>query len=453
MFHGFFFIVFTLNFLHHFFSYDVVNLYPSIPLREATVIMLDLLNQDPDYSKYTKLKIPEIKKLLELCLSKCYFLWNNEIHLLKDSGPIGLSIMVVMAEGFLQVLEAKAMNEALHRQPPLMILSFFRYVDDSHSRFQEMDSADRFLEILNKQHPKIKYTIEKETDEKELQFLDIRIMNKGTGKYEFDVFRKNAITNVQVKPQSGHDPRILRGIFKGFLNRALSICSRKYIDNEMEFLVNIFVENGYKRDDLEKMVNEIKNKNNEAQPVEQSSNEESPATHTITLPWIPGVSTKLRKVYRKAGYKVVFKSGKNLGNILTSRNKDKLPKNSYPGVYKIPCSCGITAYRGETKKKISSRTKEHKTDMEKQKWDKSAVAMHSKDCNGRIEFENTETVAVENNRFNRKVREAIEIQKHDCYFNDGGINQDRGQYVSTKFWMPMLYYLKKEERIRGRHIR
>ena len=88
-------------------SYDVVNLYPSVPLREATVVMLDLLNQDPDYRKYTKLTIQEIKKLLELCLSTCYFLWNNEIHLLKDSGPIGLSIMVVIAEGFLQVLEAR----------------------------------------------------------------------------------------------------------------------------------------------------------------------------------------------------------------------------------------------------------------------------------------------------------------------------------------------------------
>ena len=165
--------------------------------------------------------------------------------------------MVVIAEAFLQVLEAKAMHEALHQQPPIIILSFVRYVDDSHSRFQDMNSADGFLEILNQQHPKIKYTIEKETDEKELQFLDIKVMNKGTEKYEFDVFRKNAITNVQVKPQSGHDPRILRGIFKRFLNRALSICSTKYLNEEMDFLVNIFVENGYKRDDLEKMVKEI----------------------------------------------------------------------------------------------------------------------------------------------------------------------------------------------------
>ena len=85
-------------------SFDVVNLYPSIPLKEATKVILDLLKEDPSHSNYTKLKLNEIKEMIELCISRCYFVWNDEIHVLKDSGPIGLSIMVVLAEGFLQVL-------------------------------------------------------------------------------------------------------------------------------------------------------------------------------------------------------------------------------------------------------------------------------------------------------------------------------------------------------------
>ena len=46
--------------------------------------------------------------------------------------------------------------------------------------------------ILNKQH-KIQYTIDKEDENKVLQFLDIKVINNGTGKYEFD-YRKDAIT-------------------------------------------------------------------------------------------------------------------------------------------------------------------------------------------------------------------------------------------------------------------
>ena len=35
----------------------------------------------------------------------------------------------------------------------------------------------------------------------------------------------------------------------------------------------------------------------------------------VSLPWAPGLSPKLRKLFRKAGYKTVFKSGSNLNHI------------------------------------------------------------------------------------------------------------------------------------------
>ena len=69
-------------------SFDVLNLYPSIPLKEATKVILDLLKEDHSYSNYTRLKLNEIKEMIELCISRCYFIWNEEIHVIKDSGPI-----------------------------------------------------------------------------------------------------------------------------------------------------------------------------------------------------------------------------------------------------------------------------------------------------------------------------------------------------------------------------
>ena len=395
-------------------SYDVINLYPSVPLQEATTVILDILNNDKDFKKYTKLTINEIKTLIDLCLSKCYFLWNDEIHELKDSGPIGLSLMVVVAEGFLQILESKAVIDALYHQPPINILSFYRYVDDSHARFENIDLAVQFQSILNKQHQKIQYTIDTENENKELDFLDIKVINNCCGNYDFKIHRKDAITNVQIKPESCHDPSILKGIFKGFIHRAISICSDKYLNDEIDFLVNVFVENGYKENDLRKIIVEVKSKRNEENG-ENDNNDKNvtiTSTQTISLPWIPGVSPKLRKVYRKAGYKVVFKSSKNLKTILSSKNKTTLPNNSYPGVYKIPCSCGIIPYRGETKMKISTRSIQHEDNIKKKKWDESGVTSHSKKCDGNIEFNNTETVKVIYNKFDRKVREALEIQKH-----------------------------------------
>ena len=106
-----------------------------------------------------------------------------------------------MAEDFLQVLEAKVLRDALYHQANIEVLSFYRYVDDSHARFNNIDCAIQFQNLLNKQHNKIQYTIDKEDRNKVLQFLDIKMINNGTGKYEFDVYRKDAITNVQVKPK------------------------------------------------------------------------------------------------------------------------------------------------------------------------------------------------------------------------------------------------------------
>ena len=420
-------------------SYDIVNLYPSVPLKEATNILLEMLAKDNEYKSKTKLQITEIKLLIELCLSRCYFLWNDKIYALEDSGPIGLSLMVVMAESFVQHIESKAINVALLVNPPIALKSLRRFVDDIHARFSSLEEADKFKDILNKQHPKIQYTIEREDKDKVLNFLDVKIKNNKQGKYEFSIHRKKAITNIQVKKHSSHDPNIQTGIIKGFVNRALTICSEIHIEEELKFLIDMFIENGYESSEVERIITQVRNKRRPNIEIPTQ-----PDKKTITLPWIPGVSPKLRKAYKKAGYKTVFKSSNNLKNILTSKNKTKLPRNSYPGVYKIDCIC-TKLYTGETKLKICTRgSQHHKNTMEK-KIDKSGIALHSSECEKEIDWENIKTIKVEYNRFERKVREALEIQYHECGPKKGGMNLDDGQYVKTKFWTPLFKYLREKQ--------
>ena len=95
------------------------------------------------------------------------------------------------------------------------------------------------------------------------------------------------------------------------------------------------------------------------------------------------MSPKLKSVYKKAGYDVVFKSGRTLGLLLSLKNMSKLPKNSYPGVYQIPCSCGIPPYHSQTKKRVVTRFGEHRNNVEREEVDKSGVALHSKNCLGK----------------------------------------------------------------------
>ena len=123
-------------------SYDVINLYPSIPIDKAITVLIDTLNNDlDDLNTRTKLTLTDIHKLTELCLSK-YLLYENKIRLLENAGPIGLSLMVVLSESYLQHLEHKAIAEALAIQ--IQPKTFKRYVDDSHARFTSKRHANTF---------------------------------------------------------------------------------------------------------------------------------------------------------------------------------------------------------------------------------------------------------------------------------------------------------------------
>ena len=90
-------------------------------------------------------------------------------------------------------------------------------------------------------------------------------------------------------------------------------------------------------------------------------------------------------------------------------------------------------YVGETKLKVSTRIKQHERTIKDEKCDSSGVSFHAKTCKG-FDWENTSTFKIEDRRFDRKVREALEIQfRETSPHNENGLNQDDGQYVTTTF--------------------
>ena len=219
------------------------------------------------------------------------------------------------------------------------------------------------------------------------------------------------------------------GVFKGFLHRAKTICSAKYINDELELLVKIFVENGYSEKPLRNIINNHK-LNNTRKPCTAKS--------IVSLPYVSTISKKLRTVFKKAGFTTIFKSGRNLKTILTSRNKDQLPKNSYPGVYRTPCKCN-RRYVGHTGKQTRTRDTEHQKAVFSGNDKKSALAEHTKTCPAGIDWDNFVTIAAIPQFYPRAIREALEIQREEVG-NSGNIiaNREAGQYVTTETWKPLL---------------
>ena len=100
--------------------------------------------------------------------------------------------------------------------PKLNTKNFKRFAVDSHARFDNTEQPLQFLDILNSQDASIQYTIEFENENKQLSLIDITITNTRNNSYDFKIFQKTLMTNIQIKPDSNIAPHIAMRVFKVF---------------------------------------------------------------------------------------------------------------------------------------------------------------------------------------------------------------------------------------------
>ena len=79
------------------------------------------------------------------------------------------------------------------------------------------------------------------------------------------------------------------------------------------------------------------------------------------------------------------------------------------------------------------------------KWDLRGVSDHARTCKVGFDWEETIVLQTEEKRFERKVREALEIQlQQTSPRRDHGLNQDDGLYVTISFWKPMFTHIREK---------
>ena len=176
------------------------------------------------------------------------------------------------------------------------------------------------------------------------------------------------------------------GVFKGFLSHTLHICSEKYLAEEIDFLINVFAENGHSDTVLEKVTK--KYMNNITCKKEKVNIETIKNDKIAKLPWVPKLGPKLRKEFKKFSIKTIFTSGPNLTNLIC-RNKSKLLPNSFLGVYQLDSTCNALCI-GETKKRFITRTIENQTVS---KWENSGATEHCLECHGQFNWINPNTLS------------------------------------------------------------
>ena len=111
-------------------SFDAEALYPSIPLDKCIKVIEERLKNDNTLSNRTSLTADDIIELVNLCFSTSDFIYDSIHHTAEKSGPIGLSLMVVVAKIWMDYTLNEGKQIAIQKNVPIP-RSLVAYIDDA----------------------------------------------------------------------------------------------------------------------------------------------------------------------------------------------------------------------------------------------------------------------------------------------------------------------------------
>ncbi|XP_076397942.1 uncharacterized protein LOC143266273 [Megachile rotundata] len=385
-------------------SFDVQSLFTNVPIKKSIEIIQD--------------KVPEnLVPLIQHCLNTNYFIFQGTYYEQVSGAAMGSPISPVVADIYMEYLENYILNNA-----PLKPSQWFRYVDDtfvvwSHGR----EKLGDFLNYINSLDPNIQFTMEIETPDRSLPFLDTLITRKADGTLGHQVYRKPTHTNRYLHATSHHHPSQKNSVITSLVHRATCISEQENLANELEHIRFTLQQNGYSKHKINRTIDRLTN--HTTKPTRNHTTDTHDKEHATTfLPYIQGTTDRIGRILRKHNIRTVFTTHTKIGQLLTSP-KDPQPQLSTPGVYKIPCSCG-QVYIGETGRSVNTRLKEHER-CARLGYIQSAVAEHQITTGHKILFEKTKVLAKTSAYLPRKYREAIEIRKHP-----NNINRETGYHIN-----------------------
>jgi hypothetical protein len=391
-------------------SYDVKNLYPSIPIAEALELVDNLLRSKPDLSEVTNLSIQSIMKLLRWTFELFYCEYGGT-HYVLNSGPIGLG-----ATGELAIIYMEEFQLECLKLPYSCLRQWYWYVDDSELKCQKTEAHAILNDINDIKEGVIVFTMEEQQNDT-LPVLDLKqTVDRRSKKIEFDVHYKPTHTNINVNARSNHPEVMKKGIIKGFAERARALCDEQHLSKEMQNLEDIFVANGYHREEVREILDE---KGKDRTPGE----EETKALGHMVIPYVAGLAEEYKRMAKSRGFKVYFSPGSKIRSVRTL-SQTPLGRKRNNAVYQIPCGCAEAGYTGETKRRVETRVGEHQAivrltqaDLEsgnlesaehRMGKDDGGLAKHDTECPNQIDWDHCRVVGMERDTRQRKVLEGIE---------------------------------------------
>ena len=168
-------------------------------------------------------------------------------------------------------------------------------------------------------------------------------------------------------------PSTKNGIIRTLLHRSKTIClDPESQNNEVSHLTSVFQQNWYPSHFIH-------------EALRQRSTPEQPGPRaTISIPYVKGISEKIKRICAKERIHVYFSSSRTTGSLLSRVRSCTDPNDTTGVVYCIPCQDCDHSYVDETGCTLKTRLSEHcrNGDVER-----SGMAQHTIEEDHRIDWE------------------------------------------------------------------
>ena len=169
--------------------------------------------------------------------SSVEFSFNNIMYKQIDGISMGSPLGPALANIFVGFYEQQLFQTT--NKPTV----YYRYVDDTFALFKLESDCDKFFSSLNSLHPVLHFTFEKEANQS-LPFLDVFVEKSGNN-FLTSIYRKPTFTGQYLRWDSFGPTKRKTNLIGTLVHRALKICSKSKLQQELDQIRAILLNNGY----------------------------------------------------------------------------------------------------------------------------------------------------------------------------------------------------------------
>ena len=393
-------------------SFDVVSMFTNIPIE----LVLQLIDEKyNDIAQFTTLNKKQLLDVITFICESCYFTYENQIYRQKNGLAMGMSLSPLLAD----VVLNRLLEVVLQQLNNVWFIT--RYVDDLFLIVPSHE-VDQILLQFNSFHQNIRFTMEIE-NQRTMNFLELTVTRREDASLAISWYRKPTSSLRYLNFYSNHTITQKRNIITMLNKRLQTFSDASSLLSQQKEVQRILMNNDYPKCFINKYLGKplpdaIDPVSRDIQSTEtQDVVTQNPPKIYYKLPYVEGLSYRLRRVLDAENVELVFYHTHTIGK-LYSNTKSAIALNRQSNlVYSIPCNCG-SIYIGQTMQHLGDRIQQHRYSLNRLRngtltvGQNTGITQHAATFPDHIiQFEEVRIVDRESNYHRRLVKEAIHITK------------------------------------------